>query len=151
MKCIFCGSELSRVVDKRAVGSSGEIRRRRECLKCRKRYTTYERAVVAELVVVKRDGRREAFSSEKLLRGLILALEKCPNASKASLIAEKIETKLRAKGTNEVTSKAIGQMVLLELKKIDKIAYLRFVSVYRHYQDPSDFVRELESLEVAVS
>ncbi len=151
MKCVFCGSELSKVVDKRAVGSSGEIRRRRECLKCKKRYTTYERAVVAELVVVKRDGRREPFSSEKLLSGLIKSLEKCPSASKAPLISTKIEVKLRAKGTNEITSKAIGQMVLLELKKIDKIAYLRFASVYRHYQDPSDFARELESLELTVN
>lgn len=151
MKCVFCGSELSKVVDKRAVGSSGEIRRRRECLKCKKRYTTYERAVVAELVVLKRDGRREPFSSEKLLSGLIKSLEKCPNAGKAAAIATKIEVKLRAKGANEVTSKAIGQMVLLELKKVDKIAYLRFASVYRHYQDPSDFARELENLEMAVN
>lgn len=146
MKCVYCDSQLSKVVDKRSVKGSGEIRRRRHCLKCNRRYTTYERAVVSELIVIKRDGRRQPFAREKLNEGLVKSLEKRPHFDKVEVIADKIEGKLRAKGKNEVSSKTIGQMVLLELKKIDKIAYLRFASVYRHFDDPMDFTKELESL-----
>src|SRR5690242_11978905 len=129
MKCVYCNSDQSRVVDKRGVIGSGEIRRRRECLKCHRRFTTYERAVIEELMVMKRDGRRECFSPEKLLSGIVRATQKRDSATEANRIAEKIERKLRAKNSREVTSKAIGKSVLTELKKIDKVAYLRFASV----------------------
>ncbi len=147
MRCPFCGSVLHQVIDKRAVASSGEIRRRRECLKCRRRFTTYEKVVSLEMVVVKRDGRKELFSREKLKNGIAKALEKRPAADRIDLMVEKIERKLRRKNAAEVTSKLIGQMVLAELKKADIVAYLRFASVYRQFKQPEDFARELSALE----
>ena len=150
MKCCYCGSHLSKVVDKREVIGTSEIRRRRECLKCHKRYTTYERVAGLELVVLKRDGHREAFDREKLKRGVVIALEKRPAEEQADLLIDKIESKLRLKGDRVVNSKVIGQAVLAELKKLDEIAYLRFASVYRSFQNTGDFSRELESLEKVI-
>lgn len=146
MLCIYCGSGLSKVIDKRSVISSGEIRRRRECLKCHRRFTTYERAGVVELYVIKRDGRRELFNSDKLRTGIERSLEKRPGFEKVCEIVTRIENKLRSKGQLEISSKLIGQMVLSELKRTDKVAYLRFVSVYRQFSDPVDFTKELEIL-----
>lgn len=146
MKCPFCGSEAHKVVDKRAVVSAGEIRRRRECLKCLRRFTTYERLVGPELAVIKRDGRREPFSKDKLLGGITKALEKRPGESKTEELVEKIERRLRRKGSQTVTSHLIGQMVLTELKKVDTIAYLRFASVYRRFDTAEDFAKELQEL-----
>lgn len=147
MKCCFCGSNQSRVIDKREVLSSGEIRRRRECLKCRKRYTTYERVAGLELIVIKRDGRKEHFDREKLRNGIEKALEKRPAVAGIDAIVMRIEAKFRTKGVREVTTRMIGQAVLVELKKLDQIAYLRFASVYRGFQDASDFAKEVETLE----
>jgi transcriptional repressor NrdR len=135
---------------KREVIGTSEIRRRRECLKCHKRYTTYERVAGLELVVLKRDGHREAFDREKLKRGVVIALEKRPAGEQADLLIDKIESKLRLKGDRVVNSKVIGQAVLAELKKLDEIAYLRFASVYRSFQNTGDFSRELESLEKVI-
>ena|SRR5258708_24378036 len=146
MRCLFCGSDQSAVIDKRAVKSSGEIRRRRECLKCSKRFTTYERAAFVEFYVLKREGRKEVFDPLKLKKGIEKALEKRPSLNQAQEIAERIERKLRAKGEMEIESKLIGKEVLLELKKLDKVAYLRFVSVYRNFNEPIDFAKELQSL-----
>lgn len=146
MKCPFCESSLSKVVDKRGVGSTGEIRRRRECLKCEKRFTTYERLAELEFIVIKKDGRREPFIKEKLASGLNKALEKRPAAQKAQEIADKIASRLRAKGLKEVHSQVLGKWVLVELKKLDPVAYLRFASVYRTFSDPKDFKKELETL-----
>ncbi len=146
MKCPFCESSISRVVDKRAVDSLGEIRRRRQCLKCSGRFTTYERLANLELLVVKKDGHKEAFNREKLKSGIVKALEKRPGIEKADNLVGKIEKRFRRKGRKEVTSKAIGQMVLTELKKLDTVAYLRFASVYRRFDDPEDFTKELSSL-----
>ncbi len=146
MKCPFCVSELSNVVDKRAVKSTGEIRRRRECLKCRRRYTTYERVAVLELAVIKQDGRREPFDVLKLRGGLIRALEKRPAFLEIDSIVSKIESKLKSKGNFEIESRAIGQVILSELKKIDKVAYLRFASVYRKFEEPADFTKELQKI-----
>lgn len=145
MKCPFCGSFLSRVVDKRGVKGSGDIRRRRACLKCQGRFTTYERIGNLRFEVVKRDGRREPFNKEKLMLGIAKALEKRPALEKLDFITEKIEHKLRAKG-KEVSSKVVGQTVLTELKHLDKVAYLRFASVYRKFEDPTDFAKELQNL-----
>lgn len=147
MKCWYCGSTLSKVVDKREVYSSGEVRRRRECLKCHKRFTTYERPARFELVVVKRDGRREPFSREKLRSGLEKALEKRPGIERLDDLVAKLEGKLRDRKEKSLPTKLIGQSVLSELKRIDQVAYLRFASVYRSFQSMSDFTKELESLD----
>ncbi len=146
MNCLFCVSDQSKVIDKRAVKSLGEIRRRRECLKCHKRYTTYERVCDLEVYIVKRDGRRELFSKDKLKAGLEKALEKRTDIDRVSELADKIAGKLRLKGEKEVPSTLVGQLVLSELKKLDKVAYLRFASVYRDFKELGDFARELQGL-----
>lgn len=146
MKCPFCGSFLNRVVDKRSVALSGEIRRRRECLKCIRRFTTYEKMGNLELIVLKRDGRHESFQIEKIKAGLVKALEKRPKACQVEELAEKIERKIRRKGSLEIASKVIGQIILSELKRIDTVAYLRFASVYHHFESPEDFTKEVSSL-----
>lgn len=145
MTCPFCGSSQNKVVDKRSVAHSGEIRRRRECLKCAKRFTTYERIASLELVVIKRDGRREPFLREKVRNGIVKALEKRPAENKIDELVEKIERRLRKKGQKEISSKLIGQLVLGELKKLDEVAYLRFASVYRNFKQAEDFAKELSS------
>ncbi len=146
MKCPFCGVDINKVVDKRSVLGSGEIRRRRECLKCKARFTTYERLGDIELLVIKRDGRREQFLKEKLRNGVLRALEKRPAFGLVDKLADKVECKLRTKYPKEVSSQIIGKMVLLELKKVDKVAYLRFASVYRHFGSPEDFAKEITTL-----
>ena len=146
MRCPFCQSSLSKVVDKRSVESRGEIRRRRECLKCERRYTTYEALAEVEILVIKKDGRKEPFVREKLEVGLIKALEKRPGIDKISKIADRIEGRIRIKGLQEIPSHQLGKWMLSELKKLDPIAYLRFASVYRTFSDPKDFKRELETL-----
>lgn len=146
MSCPYCGSSLSSVIDKRAVKSSGEIRRRRKCLKCNRRYTTYERLGEVGFFVIKRDGSRQPFDISKLRSGILKALEKRPLFSSVDEIVSKIEKKIRSKQEKEIDSKVIGQAVLGELKKIDSVAYLRFASVYRHFKDPGDFTKELEQL-----
>ncbi|MBI2338667.1 transcriptional repressor NrdR [Candidatus Daviesbacteria bacterium] len=151
MKCPFCQSNLSKVVDKRLVDSRGEVRRRRECLKCSKRFTTYEVLAEIELLVLKKDGRREPYLREKLEAGLNKALEKRPGIDKVSDILDRIEGRIRAKRLQEVTSQTLGKWVLLGLKKLDPIAYLRFASVYRTFSDPKDFEKELETLQLIKS
>lgn len=146
MYCPYCKSNQSSVIDKRGVLGTGEIRRRRECLKCKKRYTTYERAITLELAVIKRDGSREDFDLNKIRSGLTRALEKRPAFENLEDIVSKIERKIRSKDRIEVESKVIGREVLAELKKVDPVAYLRFVSVYRQFKVPGDFTKELESL-----
>ncbi len=126
--------------------SRGEIRRRRECLKCSKRFTTYEKTAAVEILVIKKDGKREAFIREKLEKGLIKALEKRPGIDKVSSILDRIEGRIRTKRLQEVSSSDLGKWMLSELKKLDPIAYLRFVSVYRTFSDPKDFRKELETL-----
>lgn len=146
MNCPFCGSFAHAVVDKRAVMSSGEIRRRRECLKCLRRFTTYERLASLEIWVVKKDGRKETFNRDKLRTGIAKALEKRPGGIRVDELTEKIERRLKRKKSREITSRFIGQNVLGELKKIDTVAYLRFVSVYRQFEKPEDFTKELQSI-----
>ena len=146
MKCPFCQSGLSKVVDKRAVLGRGEIRRRRECLKCNRRYTTYETLAKVEILVIKRDGKKEAFVREKMEKGLIKALEKRPSLDKVSKIVDRIEGRIRSKGLTEIPSQTLGKWMLSELKRLDPIAYLRFASVYRTFSDPRDFAKELKTL-----
>lgn len=136
MKCIFCDSE-THVTDKRE--SPDGTRRRRECLKCKKRFTTYEKHDKKEFFVVKKDGRREGFSRDKLKTGLMKACEKRPiSIDKIDKIIDEIEEKLRKKG-KEVKSEMIGKLVMNKLKKLDKVAYIRFASVYKDFKDVKDF------------
>ncbi len=143
MKCLYCKGE-TRVTDKRE--SPEGTRRRRECVKCRKRFTTYEKPERKEIIVVKKDNRREKFSYEKLRQGLIRACEKRPiSIEKIDKITEDISEKLRKKG-KEVKSKMIGEMVMNKLKKLDKVAYIRFASVYKDFKDVTDFKKELKGV-----
>jgi len=146
VKCPFCESDLSKVVDKRAVSGRGEIRRRRECLKCEKRFTTYEALAQLQLTVLKKDGSKEVFNAEKIRSGLIRALQKRPGIEKVTSIVDRIEGRIRARRLDEIESATLGKWVLSELKKLDAVAYLRFASVYRSFVDPKDFSKELEAL-----
>lgn len=146
MKCPFCQSYLSKVVDKRSVESRGEIRRRRECLKCARRFTTYETTAQLEILVIKKDGRREPFVREKLQVGLVKALEKRPGLTQVSTLLDRIESRIRVKKLQEIPSQILGSWVLVELKKLDSVAYLRFASVYRTFSDPKDFKKEIRTL-----
>lgn len=145
MKCIFCEGE-TKVTDKR--DSNGETRRRRECLKCKKRFTTYERTEELNLTVVKKDSSREPFSRDKMKAGILKACEKRPvETEKIDAIVSNIEMKIQNKiKGKEVASKAIGELVMKELKKLDKVAYIRFASVYRDFKDLSDFKKEMRDL-----
>lgn len=146
MYCPYCRFTQSAVLDKRSVKGTGEIRRRRECLKCKRRYTTYERASQVELIVIKRDGRRQPFDINKLRSGIEKCLEKRPAFDNLDAIVLKLERKIRSKDQAEIESKVIGREILSELKKTDPVAYLRFVSVYRQFKQASDFTKELEGL-----
>ena len=143
MKCIYCEKD-THVTDKREAPDG--TRRRRECLKCKKRFTTYEKPYEREIIVVKKDGRREHFMDEKLRLGLIKACEKRSiPIEKIDNIVEEIKEKLLKKG-KEVKSEKIGEMMMNKLKKLDKVAYIRFASVYRDFKDLSDFKKELKDL-----
>jgi transcriptional repressor NrdR len=146
MICPFCKHQGSRVVDKRE--SKLEIvRRRRECLKCKKRFTTYERIESTPLIIIKKDNRREPFSREKLLSGLQRACEKRPVSHEiVENIVHEIENEAREQKSNEVPSVFIGELVMEKLKKIDKVAYIRFASVYRQFEDIKSFEKELKEL-----
>ena len=144
MKCIFCGSD-THVTDKRE--SLSGTRRRRECLKCKKRFTTYEKSEQGDIIVVKKDGRREAFSRDKIKSGIIRACEKRPvSIEKIDEIVEEIEEKLRKKGKEEKTE-VIGKMVMNKLKKLDDVAYIRFASVYMNFNDLKDFKAAMKEVD----
>lgn len=148
MKCPFCGNTETKVLDKRETGDLEVTRRRRECLKCRKRFTTYERIETIGLFVVKKDGRREQFNLEKLKNGILKACEKRPiSMEKIEQTVYSIEAELKAKNKKEIQSKEIGELIMKKLKKLDKVAYIRFASVYREFQDLSSFKEELSKLE----
>ena len=137
MLCPYCGNEETKVTDKR--DSKNETRRRRECLKCGKRFTTYEKIQEVEIFVIKKDGRRELFSREKLKTGIIKACEKRDvSIEQIEKAINYIEEKLKQYG-REVSSKLIGELVMRQLKKLDKIAYIRFASVYREFKEAKDF------------
>lgn len=145
MKCIFCGHEETKVIDSRE--SEDLTRRRRECLKCEKRFTTYERAESPNVYVIKKDGRRELFDREKLKRGILKACEKRPVAlERIEHALNRIEAKLRSLSKNEIPSKSLGEEVMKQLKAVDKIAYIRFASVYREFTDLGDFKKEIQDL-----
>lgn len=148
MHCPFCGAVDTKVIDSRLVGDGSQVRRRRQCLVCHERFTTFE---VAELVmprVVKSDEIREPFDEEKLRRGMLKALEKRPVSSDdVEGAISHIKSQLRATGEREIPSKEIGNFVMEQLKKLDKVAYIRFASVYRSFEDIRDFGEEIAKLQ----
>ena len=147
MKCPYCGSTESEVVETRASEDVDTIRRRRECLKCKKRFTTYERIENVNLVVIKKDGKREQFDRDKLKSGIIRSCEKTAVSMEAiEKIVTEVERELRGGDSVEVESKKIGQMVAARLKKIDKVAYIRFSSVFKRFVDVEDFEEEVKKL-----
>lgn len=147
MNCPFCNSSKTRVVDKREVGSGTITRRRRECQDCGKRFTTYERVENIDIYVIKKDGRREPYDRNKLRIGICKACEKRPiSQDKIDEIVDNIEGSLRRLRSIEVRSQEIGERVMEELKRLDKVAYIRFASVYREFADVTDFQKELKEL-----
>ena len=145
MYCPYCSHKESKVTDKR--GSPEGIRRRREWFKCGKRFTTYEKAAKEEIYVIKKDKRREKFDREKLERGINRAFEKRPvEKDKIDKMINEIEEQIRKRGKKEIKTSEIGELVMKKIKKIDNVAYIRFASVYRDFQDINDFKREIKEL-----
>jgi transcriptional repressor NrdR len=147
VKCPFCGHPKDKVVDSRESGSGDAIRRRRECLDCGRRFTSYERIEEIPYMVIKKDGRREAFDRGKLMAGLQRACEKRPVPAKALVeISDRVERMIQDSPDREVDAVAIGRLVMDALRELDKVAYVRFASVYREFQDVHEFMAELRDL-----
>lgn len=147
MKCPFCGHLNDKVVDSRETGTGDAIRRRRECLECGKRFTSYERIEEIPYMVVKKDGRREPFDRGKLLGGLSRACQKRPVPAKALTgIVDEVEQLVADSPEREVDGRAIGELVMSRLRELDKVAYVRFASVYRRFEDVEEFMSELREL-----
>lgn len=148
MRCPFCGELEDKVIDSRSSRDGGEIRRRRECEKCQRRFTTYERIEDAMPVVIKRDGRREPFDRNKIERGLQHAVAKRPvSQDEVKRLAEDVEREIGELGITEIASSDIGERVLPRLRALDQVAYVRFASIYRDFQDPRQFAEAAEHLE----
>ena len=147
MKCPFCGFEESKVIDSRPTDEGQRIRRRRECLQCAKRFTTYEIIESLPIIVIKKDKSREAFNRDMLMTGLLRACEKRPvSIDTLDKMIDEIESVLQNSLDREVSSEKIGQLVMEKLKKIDEVAYVRFASVYRQFKDINTFMHELNKL-----
>ena len=147
MKCPFCGYDESKVIDTRPADEGEKIRRRRECLKCEKRFTTYEMIETTPLMVIKKDGSREVFSREKLLRGMIKSCEKRPvTLSVLENAVADIELTLQNRLEREVPSTQVGELCMEKLREIDQVAYVRFASVYRQFKDINSFLFELKNI-----
>ncbi len=147
MKCPYCNYLESKVVDSRPTDEGGSIRRRRECLSCQKRFTTYETIEHMPLFVVKKDGTRQVFDKNKILNGLLRACEKrLVPLQKLEAVADEIEQSLQNSLEREVTTQTIGELIMKRLKEIDQVAYIRFVSVYRSFEDIESFLSELNTL-----
>ncbi len=147
MICPFCAYEGTKVVDKREGSGGKTTRRRRECQKCARRFTTFERVETLDLLVIKKDGRREIFDRSKLRSGIIKSCEKREiSAENIEKVVDEVEAILRKSNASEISSKAVGELVTKKLKKLDKVAYIRFASVYREFADIGDFERELSRL-----
>lgn len=145
MQCPFCASLNSKVIDTRS--AEGGIRRRRECEDCGRRFTTYERVAPLRLMVIKQDGRRESFDRDKIVRGIQIACAKRPIETEAiEELVSGIESELYHRGSREVTSREIGEMVMHNLRKLDEVAYIRFATIYRRFADVEDLADEIESL-----
>ncbi|HEY2094141.1 MAG TPA: transcriptional regulator NrdR [Thermoanaerobaculia bacterium] len=148
MRCPFCGNMEDRVVDSRESREGDVIRRRRECTRCDRRFTSYEKIESVPLFVVKRDERRESFDRDKLMRGLQVACRKRPVSQDAlERLADSVEAAINDTGEREISSKRIGAMVMSQLRELDPVAYVRFASVYRNFEDVDAFVKELHQLK----
>lgn len=142
MKCIYCGCEDSKVLDSRSTEETNSIRRRRECLNCGKRFTTYETIETVPILVVKKDGSRQAFNIEKIRNGMIKACEKRPvSIAQIDQMSEEIEKEIQNSLKQEISSQEVGEMVMTKLKAVDEIAYVRFASVYRQFKDVTNFIK----------
>ncbi len=147
MKCPFCDDVEDKVVDSRMAKEGEVIRRRRECLSCKRRYTTYERVEETMPVVVKKDGRREPFDRSKIVSGLKKACEKRPiSTATIETVTDRIEKRIQDMGETEIVSTAVGEEVMKELSQLDQVAYVRFASVYREFKDIDQFMDEIKSL-----
>ena len=147
MNCPFCGFKEDRVIDSRESKEGDVIRRRRECLQCVRRFTTYERIDELPYMVIKKDGRREKFDRQKVLSGLLKASEKRPiSMTKLAELVDEVEGRLADKSDREISTTEVGELLMLSLAQLDKIAYVRFASVYRDFQDVEAFLSELKDL-----
>jgi transcriptional repressor NrdR len=148
MRCPFCGNTEDRVVDSRESREGDVIRRRRECVSCERRFTSYEKIELEPFQVVKRDQRREAYEREKMMGGLRIACRKRPISEEALVrVADSIEAEMQESGEREISSRELGNMVMRRLRDIDSVAYIRFASVYRRFEDLEEFVHELSQLK----
>jgi transcriptional repressor NrdR len=147
LKCPYCGFEESKVVDSRATEDNSSIRRRRECLQCAKRYTTYEKVEDIPILVVKKDSSREYFDKGKIINGLIKACQKRPvSRMQIEAISNEVEKKISNQMLTEIKSEEIGEMIMESLKNIDEVSYVRFASVYRQFKDVNTFMEEIKKL-----
>jgi transcriptional repressor NrdR len=152
MKCPFCNNLETGVIESRAMENGLVIRRRRYCKKCNKRFTTHERIELIPLIVIKKDERREVFNREKIIKGIIKACEKRPiSLAQINQITENIEEKLKQGSSNEIKSHIIGKLVMNRLKSLDEVAYVRFASVYRHFEDIGSFLEEISKIKDVTS
>jgi transcriptional repressor NrdR len=147
MKCPYCGSKQNRVIDSRESKGGESIRRRRECEECKKRFTSYERVEEILYMVVKKDGRRERYDRGKILGGLLKAAEKRPiPITELETVADEIEAQLADRSEKEISTTEVGSYIMESLKRLDKVAYVRFASVYREFKDVGEFLEEVKSL-----
>ncbi len=147
MYCPFCSANDTKVIDSRLVTDGHQVRRRRECLACHERYTTFESAELVMPRIIKRDGSREPFNEDKMLSGLTRALEKRPvSMEQIELAVNKLKSQMRATGEREISSAMLGDLIMAQLKELDKVAYLRFASVYLSFEDISEFADEITRL-----
>jgi transcriptional repressor NrdR len=147
VRCPFCGSEKDKVIDSRSSKDGEAVRRRRQCLRCSQRFTTYEYIENVSLTIIKNDQRREPYDRQKLMQGIVAACKKRPvSMKKIESIVDKIENQLEKMGKMEIPSTAIGRMVMTELYDLDEVAYVRFASVYRKFKDVSDFISEVKGI-----
>ena len=147
MYCPFCSALDTKVIDSRLVSDGHQVRRRRECLACHERYTTFESAELVMPRIIKRDGSREPFNEDKMLSGLTRALEKRPvSMEQIELAVNKLKSQMRATGEREISSEMLGDLIMAQLKELDKVAYLRFASVYLSFEDISEFADEITRL-----
>jgi transcriptional repressor NrdR len=147
MKCPFCGNIEDKVIESRTLSEGEAIRRRRECLSCSQRFTSYERLEERPVVVIKNNGNKEFFKKEKILNGMITATEKRPiTVAQIQSIVEEVTEELHRKADREIYSKEIGLMVMNKLQKLDQVAYVRFASVYKQFTDVNEFIKEIKSM-----
>ena len=147
MKCPFCGHIEDKVIDSRSSNEDKSVRRRRECMKCKRRFTTYEYIEEIPLMVIKKDGRREAFDRNKMISGILKACEKRPvSLEKVEALVDKVEKDLRESFDKEVKVQEVGELVMENLHHLDEVAYVRFASVYRQFKDINQFMKELKGL-----